>query len=94
MAWKGRSDELEYKVKLVKEYQDLKKSGLTDKRITQLFPEMKEVVTAFKEDNDESSDSDDGKDKKQRAIVTHGTPKESEEDDNDSSSESSGGNVA
>jgi hypothetical protein len=46
--WRGKSDELDYKVKLVKECTSLKAQGLSDEQIVSLFPEMKNVLEALK----------------------------------------------
>jgi hypothetical protein len=45
--WKGRSDELDYKVKLVREYNSLKTQGLTNEQIIALFPEMASVINTL-----------------------------------------------
>ena len=55
MAWKGKSDELDYKTKLVREYKEMKES-FSDKQILRLFPQMKEVVSAFRQTSDTSDD--------------------------------------
>jgi hypothetical protein len=49
MEWKGKRDELNYKVDLVKQYKELKTSGISDEQIAQLFPEMKLVMEALKD---------------------------------------------
>jgi hypothetical protein len=48
LQWKGKSDELDYKVKLVRECRSLREQGMTDDQITTLFPEMKSVLEALK----------------------------------------------
>jgi hypothetical protein len=47
LKWKGRSEKLDYKMKLVADYQKLKEQGMTDDRISRLFPEMKGVIEVF-----------------------------------------------
>jgi hypothetical protein len=47
MQWKGKQDKLDYRLKLVKEYSALKASGMDDKQIIHLFPEMQSVVSAM-----------------------------------------------
>jgi hypothetical protein len=47
MQWKGKQDELDYRLKLVKEYNSLKASGMSDEQIRRLFPEMNEVEAAM-----------------------------------------------
>jgi hypothetical protein len=47
LKWKGRSEKLDYKMKLVSDYQKLKEQGMTDDRIDRLFPEMKGVIEVF-----------------------------------------------
>jgi hypothetical protein len=54
MEWKGKSDELDYKMKLVRDYQDLVKSGMTNEQIVTMFPEMEKVIEALSTKNDES----------------------------------------
>ena len=62
-GWKGKSDKLDYKMKLVTEYNTLKHKGMTDKKIARLFPEMRGVIHAInKEDDDGSSSNEDQED--------------------------------
>jgi hypothetical protein len=49
--WKGKVDQLDYKVRLVKECQALKSQGLTKEQILTLFPEMKDVLEALDKNN-------------------------------------------
>ena len=51
MEWRGKADQLSYKVKLVKEYQNLVTSGMSNEQIEQLFPEMDEVIKTFANNN-------------------------------------------
>jgi hypothetical protein len=44
MHWKGKSDELEYKMKLVRDYKDFVATGMTREQILAMFPEMQNVV--------------------------------------------------
>jgi hypothetical protein len=55
LKWKGRSDELDYKMKLIADYQKLKEQGMTDDRIACFFQEMKAVIEVF---NGEHSSGD------------------------------------
>jgi hypothetical protein len=54
MQWKGKQDELDYRLKLVKEYSALSGSG-SDDQIVLLFPEMKAVVEPMHGDKSTSS---------------------------------------
>jgi hypothetical protein len=45
--WKGKSDKLDYKMKLIVEYKKLKEQGMSDDRIASFFPEMKGVIDVF-----------------------------------------------
>jgi hypothetical protein len=47
MEWKGRSDELDYKMKLVQDYKDLVASGMSNTQIVMMFPEMQAVIDAL-----------------------------------------------
>jgi hypothetical protein len=58
MEWQGKSDQLSFKVNLVKHYKDMKSNGFSDKHIVRLMPEMKAVIEALA---NTSSDSDNEK---------------------------------
>jgi hypothetical protein len=55
MEWQRKSDQLSFKVDLVKHYIGLK-SGFSDKQIVRLLPEMKAVVAAFEDSGSYSED--------------------------------------
>src|SRR5687767_9174957 len=40
-SWKSKSEEIDYKLKCVKTYKELKKEGWRKERIENLFPELK-----------------------------------------------------
>jgi hypothetical protein len=48
LEWKGKSDELDYKMKLVRQYQELK-ATMSDSQILRMFPEMDSVINAMKD---------------------------------------------
>jgi hypothetical protein len=50
LQWKGKQEELDYRLKLVKEYLSLSAGGMSDDQIIRLFPKMKDVVKAMKGD--------------------------------------------
>ena len=57
MSWKGKSDQLEYKMNLLSRYEQLKEDkNWSDEQIIQFFPDMKEVIAA--KNHDANSDSD------------------------------------
>ena len=46
-AWRGKTDELDYKMKLLEKYQQLKDAyGWDDKQILAFYPDMEEVIKA------------------------------------------------
>jgi hypothetical protein len=47
LKWKGKRDELDYKMKLIADYQKLKELGIPDDRIACFCPEMKGVIEVF-----------------------------------------------
>jgi hypothetical protein len=51
-SWKGKNDELDYKVRLVTNYKNLQQSGMSTQQIMALFPEMKSVIDAFGNSNE------------------------------------------
>jgi hypothetical protein len=53
--WKGKSEELDYKMKLVRQCQELQASGMSESKIVRLFLEMQSVIAAL---NGNDSDSD------------------------------------
>ena len=54
LAWKSKNDELEYKMNLLRKYQEMKgEYGWTKKKILRFYPDMKEVIEA-----EDYSDSD------------------------------------
>jgi hypothetical protein len=47
MAWKGKNDELNFKMNLLSKYEDLKRdNGWSDEQIVTFFPDMQQVVEA------------------------------------------------
>ena len=60
--WKGKSDKLDYKMKLISDYNTLKEKGMADDRIARFFPEMKGVIAAFNGEDLSSSSSADEQD--------------------------------
>jgi hypothetical protein len=46
-SWKGRNDELNYKVNLVSQYTSLRNQGLTQQQVLHMFPEMQSVSTTL-----------------------------------------------
>lgn len=60
-AWKGRNDELSYKVNLVNQYNDLRKS-LSKQQILDLFPMMRNVSVTLETANEEINEDSANKD--------------------------------
>lgn len=52
-SWKGKSEEHDYKMKLIDDYHNLLKKGYNKKKIVRLFPAMKEIAKALESDDDE-----------------------------------------
>ena len=47
LSWKGKSDQLDYKMNLLSRYEQLKDDkGWSDEQILQFFPDMAEVIAA------------------------------------------------
>jgi predicted RNA-binding Zn ribbon-like protein len=53
MSWKGKSDQTNYKMQLIDQYEKLSAKGYSQKKIIRLFPEMKPIAETM-----EASDSD------------------------------------
>ena len=46
-SWRGKSDELDYKMKLLQKYTELRESHhFTDEQIVAFYPDMKQIVDA------------------------------------------------
>ena len=57
MSWKSKSEELEYQMKLVSKYHEIrKKFHWSDKQIVKHFPSMKQVIDNLKEDSDSNEE--------------------------------------
>jgi hypothetical protein len=65
MEWKGKNDELDYKMNLVARYTELRESfKWNDEQILSFYPEMKPLlqaknITSAQSDNDEGSDTEE-----------------------------------
>ena len=60
MCWRGRNDELDYKMNLIERYRDLKeKKGMNDQQIITLFPEMQQIMLALQNKNTTREEEDD-----------------------------------
>lgn len=59
MKWKGKNNELEYKMNLLAKYGDLKKYGWNDEQIVRFYPDMKQVIDADDGSENTSSSSSD-----------------------------------
>eukprot|EP00980_Cylindrotheca_fusiformis_P001298 scaffold333_cov133-Cylindrotheca_fusiformis.AAC.24 len=55
--WKGKNEELEYKMNLLAKFESMKDRGWSDKRIVRFYPDMKQVVKAS-EDTGTSSEEE------------------------------------
>eukprot|EP00980_Cylindrotheca_fusiformis_P024072 scaffold11503_cov76-Cylindrotheca_fusiformis.AAC.2 len=54
VKWKGKNEELEYKMNLLDNFESMKDKGWSDKKIVKFFPDMKQVIeadTSSEEDN-------------------------------------------
>eukprot|EP00980_Cylindrotheca_fusiformis_P021323 scaffold8212_cov93-Cylindrotheca_fusiformis.AAC.3 len=60
LSWKGKNDELEYKMNLLRKYQEIKTNfGWSDAKISQLFPDMQQVMEMHGDDDDDDDSSED-----------------------------------
>ena len=60
LSWKRKNDELEYMSNMMDKYKTFKHvHGLSDKRILRLYPDMKAIIEAFNEDDDDNDEDND-----------------------------------
>jgi hypothetical protein len=54
LSWKGKSDQTNYKIQLIEQYEKLVEKGYSKKKIVRLVPEMKEIAELMEADESDS----------------------------------------